>query len=201
MFSQKKSEKQIHKKLVVNQYIVKPVTAKIQAPPSLPSAKKKTTPLAPSPAKTPIKKTTLPPVKSQTSPQVQSALTQKLMLELEESIAKIEGCHDKVDTSLQLKTPHAIDTLKTTRLEQNTTNEDYMGTLVLCLRQSLNLPDFGEVTIRLTLRQDGSVQQLDVLKAESENNRRYLETHLPHVKFPALNNLKHTFVLTFCNEV
>jgi hypothetical protein len=183
------------KKLTINQYVAKSVTKKTTPSPS-PSAKKKSSPSKSLPQKTPPKqvKKEIPKVKP-------SPLAQKLVRELEESIAKIEGSHDKVDTSLELETPRTIDALKIESFKPNLTNDDYTGTLILCLQQSLNLPDFGEVKIKLTLRHDGTVEQLTVLKAESENNRRYLETHLPHVKFPALNNLEHTFVLTFCNEV
>lgn len=163
---------------------------------------KKPTPQSPPPApKAPTPTPASSKTKAKTQTPVQSPLTQKLMKELEESIAKIEGKHDKVDTSRQIATPRAIDTLKIDHLEKDNSDEDYTDTLILCLRQSLNLPDFGEVKIKLTLRQDGTVDKLIVLKTESENNRRYLETHLPNLKFPALNKQQHTFVLTFCNEV
>lgn len=165
---------------------------KPQKPPASPPPKAKAKP-SPLPSSPPV-------VKRQTK--TTSPVTEKLLQEIEESIAKIEGKHDKVDTNKQIKTPRTIDALQRDQppeLEPEQSN--YSETLILCLRGALHLPDFGEVKIKLTLRQDGSVETLSVLKTESENNKRYLETHLPHVKFPALNKQEHTFVLTFCNEV
>jgi hypothetical protein len=74
------------------------------------------------------------------------------------------------------------------------------------LHSSLHLPDFGAVKIELTLRQDGTVAKLKVLKTESEKNKQYLETHLVRLTFPYLKGAyakqgEFTFVLNFCNEL
>ena len=83
--------------------------------------------------------------------------------------------------------------------------QSYTDTLISHLHESLSLPDFGEVKIQLSLRQDGSVVKVIVLKARNEKNRQYLESNLPHLKFPRFdgawaNKKEYTFVLTFCNE-
>lgn len=201
------------KKLVVKHFLQKPQQKQIiqkttSKQPILPSKPKATPSALKNPEKkssaslssVPVKKNSSPPPTQPSSKTKSSPITKKLMKELEESIAKIEGNRDKVDTSKQLKAPQAIETLKIDIPEENEMS-DYNENLILCLRQSLHLPDFGEVKIKITLRKDGSVDQLAVLKAESENNRRYLETHLPLIQFPAPKKEKYTFVLTFCNEV
>lgn len=74
-------------------------------------------------------------------------------------------------------------------------------TLVTFLHTSLNLPEFGEVKIQLTIKKDGSVARLVVLQAESRKNKSYLEKHLPLLRFPLLLDKEKIFTLTFCNEI
>jgi len=73
--------------------------------------------------------------------------------------------------------------------------------LVSFLHASLNLPELGEVKIRLTVKKDGSVGELVVLEAQNKKNRAYLEKHLPLLKFPLVFDKERTFTLTFCNEI
>jgi len=141
-------------------------------------------------------------------------ISPSLLRELEESIAKIE---DKSDKNRKVKNPDAkgklstpmvlqIDALNGLVQESSDKAEDYASLLAQCLHASLHLPDFGEVKIELTLKQDGKVAKLKVLKAESEQNKKYLESHLPQLQLPHLNGSfakqeEHTFVLNFCNEL
>jgi hypothetical protein len=193
------------KHLVVNQFTTpgpKPVVNKPKA--ATPPLQKRSRPPKPEvkpPIPAPKKVTSAPaqaplPAPKKTQTAKRSPLTQELLQELEESIAKIEGKHDKVDTRKQLATPHSIEIPNRDKVEEN-----YADALISCLRGSLHLPDYGEVKLEVTLKEDGSVEKVVVLKADSEKNRNYLETHLPHLKFPAVKKPEHTFVLTFCNEV
>jgi outer membrane biosynthesis protein TonB len=74
-------------------------------------------------------------------------------------------------------------------------------TLASFLHGALNLPEFGEVKIALTLKSDGSVEKVVVLFAESKKNRAYLEELLPKLRFPIKLEKGKTFTLTFCNEL
>jgi outer membrane biosynthesis protein TonB len=132
-----------------------------------------------------------------------SPIPQELLQELEESIAKIDEKRDKLYRRKEPEAPAAIEILRIDALEieKNTSDLSYAETLVVHLKQTLNLPDYGEVKIQLTLGRDGSVEKLVIVKSESDKNKRYLEDHLPRLKFPSLNKDTHTFVLTFCNEV
>ena len=71
------------------------------------------------------------------------------------------------------------------------------------LHSALDLPDFGEVKMQITVQKDGRVVKVVVLKAESEKNKGYLETHLRQMKLPPLSGSTHeeTFTITFCNEL
>ena len=215
------------KRLMPKHLTVKTFSPKVQttvaaAPPVAPPAKKKPAPL-PSPKKTPVppapaKKLAAPaPVvvkrpqvmdkKPAVAPQTQKTkktpIPQELLQELEESIAKIDEKRDKLYRRKKLEAPAAIEVLRIDALdiERNVSDLSYAETLVTHLKQTLNLPDYGEVKIQLTLGRDGSVEKLVIVKSESDKNKRYLEDHLPRLKFPNLNKDTHTFVLTFCNEV
>jgi outer membrane biosynthesis protein TonB len=206
-----------------------------QASPSTPAVKKPTPsslpkppqPKAPMEKKLPEKKESPLPkkpvaeVKKNRNTQLTSpssdllpAISPSLLRELEESIAKIE---DKSDKNRKAKNPDSkgklsppmvlqIDALNGLAQENTDKAEDYASLLAQCLHASLHLPDFGEVKIELTLKQDGRVAKLKVLKTESEQNKKYLESHLPQLKLPHLKGSfakqdEHTFVLNFCNEL
>jgi hypothetical protein len=139
------------------------------------------------------------------------SISSSLVQELEESIAKIEDHSGKMKKNQKFigkRAPSRSNPLQIDQLdfkEEASESNDYVDILVRQLHVSLNLPDFGEVKIELTLRQDGTVAKLKVLNAESQQNRKYLEAKLPQLKFPQLSGFKpeekeHTFVLNFCNE-
>ncbi|MBS0605859.1 MAG: flagellar hook-length control protein FliK [Verrucomicrobia bacterium] len=150
-------------------------------------------------------------LKKETKPENRAKISDQLKKELEESIAKIEGKKQNLSqkqqtgrsqsfTPIQLQ----IDAMETGSWTD--ADSDYPNLMIGYLHQSLHLPEFGEVKIQLTLRQDGSVAKLVVLNTESEKNKRYLEGSLPKLQFPSFNGSfakkkEHTFVLTFCNEI
>lgn len=129
---------------------------------------------------------------------VKPAIPKELLEELEETVAKIDEKSKKVYSTSKLDVPQFT---ALSQIEPFFTEEpSYEESLVAYLHQSLNLPEYGEVKIRLTLHKDGSVVKLTVLKAESLKNKTYLEKNLPLLKFPSLEK-EETFVFTFCNEL
>jgi outer membrane biosynthesis protein TonB len=129
-------------------------------------------------------------------------MSQKLLQDLEESLAKLDEKPSKKPTG---KKAHSGDAFVPSTPYQDTADfsNDYHSTLMGYLKQTLNLPEYGEVKIQLTLKQDGTLVKLVVLKTESEKNRKYLEGSLPHLRFPQLSGKKNqeTFIITFCNEL
>jgi type IV secretory pathway VirB10-like protein len=116
-----------------------------------------------------------------------------LARELEESLAKIEGKSNKKEMKREPQ-PLALSVDVVERAE-------YTDLLIAHLRETLTLPAYGAVKIQLRLRQDGTVIKLVVLSAESAENKRYLEKHLPAVRFPRPeSSSEDEFVLTFVNE-
>ncbi len=131
-----------------------------------------------------------------------------LLKELDEQIAKIKENHKP---SKQEQTPHSEYTptalqIDTDLFPDKQDSGAFTNTLIAYLQSCLHLPEFGEVKIELTLRQDGTIAKLKVLKAESQENKLYLEKRLQHLKFPSFKEAwgkqaESTFILNFCNEL
>lgn len=63
----------------------------------------------------------------------------------------------------------------------------YSDLLVLYLEETLELPEKGEVKIRLFLHEEGKLLSLEILQAESKKNLDYLKNTLPALAFPCFN--------------
>lgn len=153
-------------------------------------------------ATTPSKPKTSSPIaqpQKQKSPRPNHALT-TLAKELEKSIAQIQ-------TSTPEKSAPPVRKIAKLQIDAPEEKQsDYVASLTRYLHTALHLPDFGQVKMQLTVRQDGTIVKLLVIKAESEENRKYLEKHIPLLHFPPLQgeyakDNTHTFVLAFCNEL
>ncbi len=188
-----------------------PQKTAVQAPP--PPAVKKAVKKSPTPVskKEPaIANKTLSQAKPKSAPPPsppRAKISDSLIRELEESIAKIENKSDK-GTARSRKisvAPIALQIDMTDAFQYSDAKEgDYTDLLVSHLHQYLTLPEYGEVKIQLSLQQDGTVGKIVVLKAESEKNKKYLESNLPRLRFPRFEGSyakkkESTFILTFCN--
>ncbi len=147
--------------------------------------------------------------KKKSEPSAKKEAVSHLLQELEETIAKIDQKRDKDSPLKQIETPSWIKPLKIDAIKEIGDDDiqvdfTYQESLIRCLRESLDLPELGEVKMEITLSKDGSVLKLRVLATESEKNRSYLEKNLQVIKFPPFDvneDSRKTFVLTFCNEV
>lgn len=164
---------------------------KVQTKPTTPTAKqpaivdKKIAPAKQTPAKN-------------RAQQNRAKISDALLHELEESIAKIENKSDK--PLLSQKGLAAAPIVLQIDSETSGEKDDYISQLTLYLQQALTLPAYGEVKVQLTLQQDGSVVKVVVLKAQNEKNRVYLEKNLKTLKFSPLTQAEQTFTLTFYNK-
>lgn len=165
----------------------------------------KTTAAKPSPAKSKPINQKKPTMVEKGKPKKNPKAPDKVWKEIDEALAKID---DKVYSKRQSKldvpqfkgsSPSKVPFPDFGEaVEGEGTDED---SLVTFLHTSLNLPEFGEVKIQLTIKKDGSVARLVVLQAESRKNKSYLEKHLPLLRFPLILDKEKTFTLTFCNEI
>lgn len=129
-------------------------------------------------------------------------MQKKIVKELEEIVAKIEEAHEKIIPSSSLQ-EIATPLQNTASVFAINPEENYQNNLLTYLYEALHLPEQGEVKMQLTIKEDGTLAKIVVLKAESVKNRNYLEKQLPLLRFPYLQDLRvkeKTFVLTFCNE-
>lgn len=88
----------------------------------------------------------------------------------------------------------------------STKEMSYIDELILRLKLSLRLPTHGDVKIKLTLFRSGKVDKLQIVKSESDANRRYIEKEIPKMTFQHFgNNFKddktYTFLITITNEL
>ncbi|QVL57695.1 MAG: hypothetical protein KFB93_01065 [Simkaniaceae bacterium] len=127
----------------------------------------------------------------------------EILKELKESLTKIEKTAPPEQKSV-LTLPKNIQSLQIDQTEQDE-KTNYFVLLAQTLKEELELPEYGDVKLELTVLNSGRILKLRVLAAASEKNQKYLEINLPRVILPPFNeDLKnereHTFTLTFCNE-
>jgi hypothetical protein len=129
-----------------------------------------------------------------------------ILKQLEESIAKIEQKDDKQCKSSTIVTASLSSKVVVTPAQEGPTLSSYTASLVKELTQMLQLPEYGEVKIKIKVSPAGKVLELLVLQAESKANKLYLEKKLPNIALPKYNekitlNNEQTFTLTFCNAL
>lgn len=134
------------------------------------------------------------------------AIPSSILKQLEESIAKIEQKDDKQCKSSTIVTASLSSKVVVTPAQEGPTLSSYTASLVKELTQMLQLPEYGEVKIKIKVSPAGRILELLVLQAESKVNKLYLEKHLPNIALPKYNekvtlNNEQTFTLTFCNAL
>ncbi|MCB1066929.1 MAG: hypothetical protein KDK56_01955 [Simkania sp.] len=159
---------------------------------------------APKPTPKPTAKPT-PKAKKPSTPQVKK--NQTVLKELQETLAKIEQNQTLQEKAPPLVYPKKIQELSIDHISDASSPEEvsYLPLLVHALKTHLELPEEGKVRIQLTVLKSGRVEKIQVLYAESENNKTYLQHELIHMELPPFSNelagkVKHTFTLNFCHE-
>lgn len=92
-----------------------------------------------------------------------------------------------------------VSSTPTTTIETLSFEGDhYICDLVEKLQEKLKLPEFGEVTVELTLERSGKILNLVIKDAKSLPNKIYVEKTLPSIKFPIFEgSIKHENNHTF----
>jgi hypothetical protein len=57
------------------------------------------------------------------------------------------------------------------------------------LQEALELPEFGEVKIKLSINRFGALETLEILESKSLKNEAFLKKRLPELQFPRLNEV------------
>ena len=149
------------------------------------------------------KNSSVPSKTSSKSPPQETKKKNDLLKELQDSLTKIEN-QSSAESSIALTPPKTIQKLEIDHFESEEP-VDYFLLLAKTLKNELELPEYGDVKLELTVLNNGRVTKLRILNASSDKNKRYLELKLPTLLLPPFSdNLKnereHTFTLTFCNE-
>ncbi len=144
----------------------------------------------------------------------QPAVSEDLIKELEESIAKMDapqrnGARSAYASKPARKLMHAptpLTSFDPIPMGEAISSEALKELLVQELRSMLHLPEYGEVKMKLTIRSDGSIREVIVLKTASKKNEEYLQKELPKHAFQFLQDLgsqekELSFVITFCNDM
>lgn len=168
--------------LVVTAPSPKPIEIPVKTPkPEVKSAD------PPKPKPAPVSKKEVPKAPSQ---------NEKLIALMKESLAKLNSNPQKTTTATAPKS--AIGPLASETLAFETRYEEE---LTLYLQTLVALPEKGEVKLKLSLKREGIVQKIEILKASSEKNRAFLETALIALTFPPFGQHykgegSHTFTVT-----
>jgi len=153
--------------------------------------------------------------KKEAEQQALKAKQQKLLSEAQERIAKITQTRDKLTPSqssqtLSVSVPSIaslqIEAISEIEAPQLTGREmSYRDELAGRLRLLLRLPEYGDVKIKLIVERSGKVAKVEIMEAESQINRKYIEKTLPSLSFPAFGNnfgsaQSYAFLITLSNE-
>jgi outer membrane biosynthesis protein TonB len=170
---------------------------------------------APTPKKQPAKKPSIkkaPPKPSHSPAKKQMEEKRASMVaEAMSSLNRVEK-HTPVTSSKMKAAPvRAIgalsaETVEASRSNRETKEPSYYDELVRRLKLSLQLPEYGEVKLELTISRLGKVVRLKVVQAKSKKNANYLEKMIPSVTFPPFghnfaNEKEHTFRLRLCEDI
>ncbi len=100
--------------------------------------------------------------------------------------------------------PKAIAPSQTTAEPESNANPSYEDFLVAFLQSSLDLPERGDVRIRIEIDRFGHLSECEILDLKNSKNGEFLKKRLPELAYPCFNDfgitdLTQTFTITFRN--
>ncbi|HEX2583453.1 MAG TPA: hypothetical protein VHL30_04990 [Chlamydiales bacterium] len=146
------------------------------------------------PTKTISSKKSAVPKPPQKKAPVPTAAQDHLLAEIEKNLESFTANPAPVK-----KTNIAIPTLNT-QPQTQPTEPFAVEQIAALLQEYLELPEFGEVKIKLSINPNGRLEKLEILEAKSEKNAEFLKKRLPELPFPCLNELT-TLTIVFSNAL
>ncbi len=137
---------------------------------------------------------------------------QELLAKAKESIAKIDLKKEKLKSNesdepaiKQIAALQSEATLAEVSGTFGVHEASYISDLVLRLQCGLKLPEFGDVTIDLTISKFGIAESVIIVAAASRKNAKYAEETIPAILFAPLGSnfgtaTKYTFRITLSNK-
>jgi len=135
--------------------------------------------------------------------------SEALLQDIQKKLASVE--YEKVELSNQIiNSPDIIKTLnidkKHSPIEEFSENEMiYEEEVVTRLQVFLRLPERGDVHLELSLKRDGSLNELTIKNSGSSRNTIYIQKKIPEIIFPNFGDYfkgenQHTFNITLTNR-
>jgi colicin import membrane protein len=145
------------------------------------------------------------------------ARQQELLAKARQSVAKLDETSNKIGTNKITKLdatdiPKQLENLQIDALPESgtsiqlSTNEvNYRDEVAYRIKQTLRLPDYGTVKIKLTLNRSGKVITVQIISSESIKNQQYAERTLQGLIFPPFGTRfgdadRYTFLITLNND-
>lgn len=153
----------------------------------------------------PPKKSPSPPKQKKTSPKTLSraAQQQELLQKMAKNFEDIGKQKILSPARPPLPLPKAIPV--TAHLEEaNSQTFSYGEALIAYLQSALELPEYGEVKVRLEIAASGHLMALQILDAQNKKNEAFLKKQLPELLYPCFNDfdlseVSLTFTIVFRN--
>ncbi len=117
-----------------------------------------------------------------------------LLKEIEESLESLTKA-----TSFSKKSEIIVPTLDlqiSTQVQEPLAAEQ----IAALLQETLELPEFGLVKVKLSIGKVGTLENLEILEAKSQKNAAFLKKRLPELQFPCLNEVT-TLTIVFSNAL
>ena len=151
----------------------------------------KPTPKAAPAAKKPVAEK---PVVTKSHVKPQNPEQTALLNEIQQTLREIA----KPATPVASKPQLAIPTLAATSVVQEAPPDNVHERLSAFLQEALQLPEFGEVKVELSVDARGKLTHFKILETKSEKNADFLKNRLPELQFPCFNE-SSTLTIVFRN--
>ncbi len=135
------------------------------------------------------------PIASTQKPKTTSTIDPKFLKQIEQDLDTFTA----VSAETSDKTPITIPSFHFEFAPEIASEPKDIEKVSVFLQETLQLPEFGEVKMELTLAKGGKFESLKILESKSQKNTDFLKNQLPSLTFPCLNEAV-LLTIVFRNE-
>ncbi len=127
-----------------------------------------------------------------------------ILQEIADNLEAITAKNEIPQTKASLAIPSRV-VKKAEVVEESSMDATYNEELIAFLQNALDLPEYGEVRVRLEIDRFGYLRDCSILDSKSRKNAEFLKSRLPELAFPSFNDfsiveITQTFTITFRNQ-
>lgn len=127
-----------------------------------------------------------------------------LLKELEKSLEALTSSSSEIAiqprSALHVPAPVAFKaSLETSSLADTFLSASYSERLVSFLQEGLDLPEYGEVKVRLEIDRFGNLIDCQILQEKNRKNSEFLKKRLSELSYPLSESLPASFTIVFRN--